>query len=443
LDTRELADGVATLRVTAADSAFTVAATQHVMIANKPAKLDFVRAEGTGFRAGNKPFRFVGSNEYELFTRADRTTSRLDYTADGTIVPPGTAQPWREQIDRQLLEMARHRITVLRTWAFDENPESFAFQPGPGEYNEETFARLDYIVDSARRHGIRVILTMANYWPDYGGIGAYARWLGLPNKLLFFTDERARDLYEKYVAHLVNRVNTVNGTAYENDPTIFAWELMNEPRMDCADDPTPNKIYCDASGGTLRDWIASESAYVKSLDGRHMVAAGGEAHGLVRTGPDSTFQWARADEGNGNDPYFTQDVPNTDFLSFHPYPNASWAGYTNAQTSDLVRGVTQMGVARGKPVVMSEYGVHRSQPVRIDADTEIKPADEGFAAARLARYADMLRQCYVHGCAGSNIWMLADWSDAELNVNLYLPGADAARDAPLVGLLTHWDLLLR
>lgn len=34
--------------------------------------------------------------------------------------------------------------------------------------------------------------------------------------------------------------------------------------------------------------------------------------------------------------------------------------------------------------------------------------------------------------------MIADWSDADLNVNLCTPKADALRDAPLVALLDWW-----
>jgi endo-1,4-beta-mannosidase len=239
----------------------------------------------------------------------------------------------------------------------------------------------------------------------------------------------------------VDRVNTVNGNAYKKDPTVFAWELMNEPRMDCADDPTPDKRYCDKTGAVLRNWVDQESRYVKSLDHRHMVAAGGEAHGLVQT-PSGPFQWARDDEGQGNDPWRFQDTPATDVLTFHPYPNASSAQSTFAQTHDLVTGLTRTGVARHKPVVMSEYGIFRSQPITDRAGNVVAPGDPSFLDTRVDWYRMLLRDCYRNGCAGTNVWMLADWSDPDLNVNLYLPKADAQRDAPIVSLLDRWGTLL-
>jgi hypothetical protein len=424
-----LDDGAHTLKVVATDAHFGVADEVDVMVDNRRAPWDFVRAQGTSFATRGGKFRFVGANEYELFTRMDDTTEHVQETLSGRVIPANTVITWQELIDRQMLEARRHHLTVLRTWAFDENPEAFAFQPQLGVYNEAAFRKLDYIVDSARRHGIRVILTLSNYWPDYGGIGRYTQQLGLANKNQFFREESARTAYRNYVAHLVNRVNTVNGVAYKDDPTVFAWELMNEPRMDCADDPTPDKRYCDKTGQVLRNWIASESAYIKSLDPNHMVAAGAEAHGLVQT-PSGPFQWARDDEGNGNDPWSYQDVPSTDFLSFHPYPNAWWAQYTFAQTHDLIVGLTRTGVARGKPVVMSEYGIVRSQPITDQAGN--------YLGLRVEWYRLLLDDCYRNGCAGTNVWMMADWSDSELNVNLYLPQADAVRDAPIVALFDDW-----
>lgn len=437
LDSRRLSDGVQTLNIVAADRRFRVEGEIDVMVRNRDEPWGVVRARGTRFLTEGGPFSFVGSNEYELFTRVDKTNAHVQETLSGRVIPKNATIPWREQIDRQLLEAARNRLTVLRTWAFDDNDEDIAFQRKLGEYNEATFRKLDYIMDSARRHRIRVILTFTNYWGDYGGIGRYTEQLGLANKNQFFTDGRARLAYEAYVEHLVKRVNTVNGTPYKHDPTLFAWELMNEPRTDCADDPTPDKRYCDATGQTLRTWTANESAYVKSLDRRHMVAAGAEAHGLVQT-QSGPFQWARDDEGGGNDPWKAQDVPSTDFLTFHPYPNASWAQYTFAQTHALLTGLTRTGVARGKPVVMSEYGIHRSQPITDRAGNKIAPDDPSFNAMRLDWHRMLLADCYRNGCAGSNLWMIADWSDPELNVNLYMPKADALRDAPLVALLRWW-----
>ncbi len=33
--------------------------------------------------------------------------------------------------------------------------------------------------------------------------------------------------------------NTLNGRLYKDDPTIFAWDLINEPRCDCFPDKIP------------------------------------------------------------------------------------------------------------------------------------------------------------------------------------------------------------
>ncbi|GHO85701.1 cellulase family glycosylhydrolase [Dictyobacter formicarum] len=438
LNTYGLQEGVQTLKVVARDAQFTVSDLVDVLVENHARPANIVHANTTQFVDGHTPFRYVGWNEYDLFTRLDQTVAHNEQTIEGNIILKGTVIPWRQQIDRQMMEAERNGLTVLRTWAFDNSADSYAFQTGPGQYNESTFQKLDYIMASAQRHHMRVIVTMENYWGDYGGIQQDAKWLGLANKLQFFTDPQAKALYEKYVAHLVNRVNTVTGVAYKNDPSVFAWELMNEPRMDCRDDPTPTHQYCDASGNTLRTWVDTMSKYIKGLDPQHMVTAGFEGHSFVPTGPNGQgIQWGGTEEGNGNSPIMAQDVAGIDFFDFHPYPNASWAHLTLDQTRQLITGITKAGLQAGKPVVMEEYGIDRTQPVYDQSGKLIQPKDAAYTAARVAWYKDMLDTLYGAGGAGSNIWGLADWSDNYYNVDPYLPLADAQRDAPLMAVLAH------
>eukprot|EP00959_Pyramimonas_sp_CCMP1952_P323481 6769387-Pyramimonas_sp.AAC.2 len=64
---------------------------------------------------------------------------------------------------------------------------------------------------------------------------------------------------------ILNRKNVFNGRTYKDDPAIFGWELINEPRN-----------YADSSGRTLQAWIDEMSAYVKSIDKRHLLTVGSE-----------------------------------------------------------------------------------------------------------------------------------------------------------------------
>jgi mannan endo-1,4-beta-mannosidase len=444
LDTTTLPDGVESLAVEARDAHFAVRDLAHVIVRNGPFGWDFVDTEGTSFVHQGEPFRYVGANEYELFTTAPNfgrdQVRELDETIFGEVRLPGTTLDWREQIDRQMLEAARNGLTVIRTWAFNRNNEDSAFQrmvDGEVVFQESTFQRLDYVLDSARRHGIRVILTLENYWADYGGIGRAAQWLGLENRLQFFTDPDAIALYRRHAEHLITRVNTVNGVRYADDPTVFAWELMNEPRTDCAADPTPDRRFCDPTGQVMRRWVSDQAGFIKSLAPHHLVSPGSEAHGWIPT-PSGGIQYGGPEEGNNNIPFYDVDVPEVDFLTFHPYPNASWAGLTKQQTRELVVSLTRMGVERGKPVVMEEWGIHRTEHVYTDDGVLLEPTTPGFEQERRDHYRMMIEACYRHGCAGSNVWMIADWGDRALNINLYQPGADAARDAGLVAELRHW-----
>ena len=53
--------------------------------------------------------------------------------------------------------------------------------------------------------------------------------------------------------------NTYNGRLYKEDPTIFAWDILNEPRQTTGDYTTVQK------------WIDMMASFVKSVDPNHMV----------------------------------------------------------------------------------------------------------------------------------------------------------------------------
>jgi mannan endo-1,4-beta-mannosidase len=81
----------------------------------------------------------------------------------------------------------------------------------------------------------------------YGGKTQYVNWawqegVGLSSSNdSFFFDPSIRRYFKNYLTVLLTRKNSLTGIEYRNDPTIFAWELINEPRC-----------MSDVSGDTLQ-----------------------------------------------------------------------------------------------------------------------------------------------------------------------------------------------
>lgn len=399
----------------------------------------FITRQGAQLLAGSTPFRYVGWNAYDLPFRDAQTLSTpveaVTFAADGselaTVLPVGASLSFDEQIDREIAEARKLGLTVLRTWGFNSDVASeHPFYTQSWDFNEEQFARLDAVVDSARRHGVRVIIPFQNYWDDYGGIRAVTRHLG-KSKLEFFTDPACQQMFRDYIAHLVGRTNTRNGRLYRDDPTIMAWELMNEPRMDINDDDTPDHHLYDPTGEKLGAWIETMAAYIKQLDPNHLVSPGAEGHGFEG--------WAQHNnEGYGSDPIATMDQPAIDLLTFHPYLNDSKTRMTVDQAKALVTDFTKAGLARGKPVLMEEWGFDAQQPLVAPDGHLVPPQDASFAMLRAYWYQLLPDTFRVAGGTGTNIWMLqTTGQDANYGVSVYTPGPLVEQDRPLTTILSQ------
>lgn len=150
---------------------------------------------------------------------------------------------------------------------------------------------------------------------------------------------RIKDAFKRYVKEMVTR--------YKDSPTIFAWELANEPR--CGADGVRNLPRSDnCNPQVLGEWVAEMSQYIKSLDPNHLVTWGGEG-GFNRESDD----WAyNGSDGGDFDHEISLDT--IDFGVFHSYPD--WWSKTVEWTDQWIRDHAEAGRKAGKPVVHEEYG---------------------------------------------------------------------------------------
>lgn len=302
----------------------------------------FVYAQRTKFMLDGHPFYFAGCNSYDLFTLGDGWNDSTEELICSKFMN-------QEKIEERFAQMAKSGVTVCRTWGFSSETWH-GFETAPGKFNEAEFMQFDYIMSCAEKYNIKMIITLENFWDAYGGIDEKLNWAGLDSgnykaRCEWFTSEKCQSWYRNYIKHFVNRVNYFTGETYKDDPDIFAWDLMNEPRYQ--DYSTEE----NASGKTLRKWVDESAAYLKSLDPNHMVCAGIEGH-------EAKYGFG----GNEGNPFvYLQQSPYIDFCSAHPYPSEGWAGLTPEGNAKLVRAwIKDAHEEVGKPIVIGEFNAHNN-----------------------------------------------------------------------------------
>jgi len=343
---------------------------------NAAAETTFVSAEGTEFSLDGRPFYYAGTNTYYLMV----------YAADAALVA---------HVDEVLADAAAMGLAVVRTWAFNDGATQWnALQTAPGVYDETVFQGLDYVLKKADQQGIRLILPLVNNWDDYGGMNQYVAWdAGYGNPPYasshddFYTDTDIKQWYKNHVSAILNRVNTFNGRTYLNDPTVFAWELANEPRATS-----------DPSGDKMNDWISEMSAYVKSIDSNHLVTTGSEGFYDEDTGP-----WYR-NGSQGVDFLRNHQVSDIDFCTVHIY--SDYWGFDYAASMDWIsEHITDAHDVIGKPIILEEFGKYRDA-AKIEPGPSLQGTLGGDTATRDQFFEGFYGTIYENDAGGSNFWIL-------------------------------------
>ncbi|XP_074295193.1 mannan endo-1,4-beta-mannosidase 7-like [Silene latifolia] len=298
----------------------------------------FIKVRGTHFYLNGSPYYANGFNAYWLMYMASNPSQRY-------------------LVSNVFRDASSHGLTVARTWAFNDGADR-ALQVSPGYYNEKAFRGLDFVVAEARRYGIKLIMSMSNNYESYGGKKQYVNWARNQGQYLtsdddFFTNSVVKSFFKNHIKRVINRYNTITGVMYKNDPTIMAWELMNEPR--CTS---------DQSGRTIQAWITEMAAHVKSIDRNHLLEAGLEGfYGLSH--PEKMK--LNLNLNIGTDFIANNLVPWIDFATLHAYPD-QWMSNSDDQAQLgfvnkwITSHIADSQTILKKPLLLTEFGKSNQDP---------------------------------------------------------------------------------
>ncbi|XP_059281392.1 mannan endo-1,4-beta-mannosidase 4-like [Lycium ferocissimum] len=333
----------------------------------------FVYTDGTHFGLNGKPFYMNGFNAYWLMYMAS---------------DPST----RNKVTTVFQQASRYKMNVARIWAFTDGG-SRPLQSAPGVYSEQIFQGLDFVISEAKKYGIHLILALVNNWEALGGKKQYVAWARQRGQQLksdddFFTNPMVKWFYKNHVKVVLTRVNTITKVAYKDDPTILAFELMNEPRCQS-----------DLSGKTIQNWITEMAAHFKSIDKNHLLEIGLEGfygHNKKQYNPNS-FEI-------GTDFISNNQIRGIDFTTIHIYPEQWLPGSTpEAQdkwASQWIQDHINDSKLLRKPLLIAEFGKSSNT-----SGFTIAMRDNYFGKI----YGNIFNCAKIGGpCGGGLFWQLMD-----------------------------------
>ncbi|KAL0946904.1 hypothetical protein HGRIS_013066 [Hohenbuehelia grisea] len=237
----------------------------------------------------------------------------------------GTTAYWLPSLnsDQDIVDtisnMSAAGFKVVRTWGFNdveaipENGTWFQLVAnGTTTINNGTngLQRLDKVIEVAEQHGMYVLISLTNNWNprplfdnitilangtvvngttnsstlqsrdvtpgtnntlprnflsnDYGGMDLYVRQLGVNSQHdEFYTNRTIVETFKNFTTAIVSR--------YANRPSVFAWEVANDPQCNSSLATSPT---CTAQ--VVTKWHAEVAAHIKTVDPNHLVSSGNQ-----------------------------------------------------------------------------------------------------------------------------------------------------------------------
>ncbi|KEH17608.1 mannan endo-1,4-beta-mannosidase-like protein [Medicago truncatula] len=255
---------------------------------------------------------------------------------------------------------------------------------------------LDFVIGEAKKNGVRLILSLVNNYKDFGGRPQYVEWAnstGIPvnNDDDFYTNHVIKGYYKNHVKTVLTRINTITKIAYKDEPTIMAWELINEPRCQV-----------DYSGKIINEWVKEMAPYVKSIDKKHLLEVGLE--GFYGDSIPDRKQYNPGFQV-GSDFVSNNLVKDIDFGTIHAYPDNWLAGQNDTMQMEFMqRWITShlqdSRTILKKPLVFTEFGMSKN-----DSGYSIEARDSFMNTV----YSSIYSLAQNGGTfAGGLVWQLLD-----------------------------------
>ncbi|KAM0754148.1 glycoside hydrolase [Meredithblackwellia eburnea MCA 4105] len=200
------------------------------------------------------------------------------------------------------------------------------------EWDGDRLHEMDVVLAEAAKAGVRLIIPFINQ--NFGGEDTnwVGNWLDLirmrkglsyddSKKVDWWTDQEMIESFKLLIDKILNRVNSVNGRKYGDDPTILAWETGNEMNR-------------NGYGAAPASWTLVVAKHIKSRSKQ-----------LVMDG-----SFARTDNVESCFPQEVLECRDVDILSYHYYGG----GETKRLAQDCA-----IAKKYGKAFIAGEYGFYQ------------------------------------------------------------------------------------